>query len=384
MEKRLRSSLHSSAEDFLNSATKLSFKSSKQTLKTLIHSVTTSSNLISTLPLSLYNSISNAIQSLQNQTTPDPANSPPPKRLRRSSRTAKSTSSDDNGNGNDSSAPDKKKNILEDLNIYSHVALLCIIHPKKVFSSSNLLPAVQLLHDNLIIFESDSVLSSEIVGLCESWWKNDLAGKEMLISQFLPLMVSRSLTLKKKVDVHRVYSLRDAFSLFDFDDDSIEDLKLLLIRCVISPLYLKTEDGRKFLAFVFGLSRQMLKEALAMIKSQIPFGRKSMLEAYGDVLFRAWKDGEDGFREESEGGFLQVLVEGAIYASSMGFAASIRRVLGGFINQRTTHGVEKMLFKLAEPVMFRSLQVSGFCVSNLVLNMKCLLKCNALNGMICL
>ncbi|KAK2657623.1 hypothetical protein Ddye_010675 [Dipteronia dyeriana] len=357
MEKRLRSSLRSSAEEFLVSATNLNFKSAKQTLKTLIHPITQSSDLTKTLPLSLHNSVSHSIQLLKRETFPDVAKSPPTKRLRRSSRTVKSSS---NNSDEDNNVTSGKQNVLENLQIYSLVAQLCVTHPKRVFSASDLLPAVQLLHDNLILFESDLVLSLEIATLCESWWRDDLEGKEMLISQFLPFLVSRSLTLKKKVDVHRVYVLRDAFTLFDFEDESIEDLKLLLIRCVISPLYLKTEDGRKFLAFVCGLSQQVLKEGLAMIKSQIPFGRKSVLEAYGEVLFRAWKGVvEEGFRKEIEDRFLQGLVEGAIHASSKGLAASVRRVLGAFINQRTIDGVEKLLFKLSEPVIFRSLQVAN-------------------------
>lgn len=242
-----------------------------------------------------------------------------------------------------------------------------VTHPGSVISSSDLLPAVRELHDNLILFESDPVLPNEVAGLCEEWWKAELPGRDVLISQTLPFLVAKSLTLKKKVDVHRVYSLRDAFSLLDFDDESIEDLKLLLIRCVISPLYLKSEDGRKFVAFTFGLSLQLLKEILAMIRSQIPWGRKSTFEAYGDILFRAWKQLERNLKLEVEDGFLQSMVDGAIHASSRSFAASIRRVLGGFTNQRTTEGVEKLLFRLAEPVIFRSLQVSllllGFMIS---------------------
>lgn len=157
--------------------------------------------------------------------------------------------------------------------------------------------------------------------------------------------------------------LREAFSLFDFEDESIEDLKLLLNRCVISPLYLKTEDGRKFLSFLFGLSDQLGKELLAMIRSQIPFGRKSMLEGYGDILFRAWKAAAEDSRSEIENGFLQDLIEGSIHASSGTFASYIRRVLGAFINQRTVDGVEKLLYRLAEPVIFRSLQVNAYLCS---------------------
>lgn len=364
MDKRLRSSLRTSAEDFLSTATSLSLKSSKSSLKTLIHNIKPSSDLCSSLPLSLCDSISKSVQSFRNLPEPNSPNlglsksprSPPTKRLRRSSRHC-NTPNEPEKEPHGSNIEDEKQNILRRLEILTHIALLCVSHPQTVFSPSDLLPGVQALHDNLIVFESASVLSSEIECLCEEWWKKNLPGHELLISQFLPFLLARSLTLKKKVDVHRVCVLREAFLLLDFDDESIEDLKLLLVRCVISPVYLKTEDGRRFLSFIFGLSNQLVKELLAMIRSQIPFGRKSMLEAYGDILFRAWKAAEADSRVEIENRFLQDLIEGATHASSATLASYIRRILGAFIGQRTTNGVEKLLFQLAEPVIFRSLQV---------------------------
>jgi len=190
-------------------------------------------------------------------------------------------------------------------------------------------------------------------------------GRESLISQSLPFLLSRSLTLKKKVDVHRVYMLREAFTLFDFEDESIEDLRMLLMRCVVSPLYVKTEDGQRFVSFAFGLSRQLMKSGLAVVKAQIPLGSKSVLEGFGGILFRAWKEVELDLKGEIEDGFLQGIIDSAIHASSSAFAASLRRVLGGFISQRTSQGVEKLLFTLAEPMIFRSLQVAN---SNVRLN----------------
>ncbi|KAE8675627.1 hypothetical protein F3Y22_tig00111650pilonHSYRG00052 [Hibiscus syriacus] len=349
MEMRLRSSLKSSAEDFLSSAVKLTLKSSKASFKSLIHSIPPSSPLSSTLPSSLHLSISNSIRSFQDKTThheADTSHSPPAKRTRRSAR---------NPNPQDN----QLDNSRETLRTLTYIAYLCVSHPRNVFQHSDLIPSVRSLHDSLIIFELDPVLSYEIACLCEEWWKQNLPEKEILISQTLPFFLSKSLTMKKKVDVHRVYSLREAFNLFDFEDESIEDLKLLLIRCVIEPLYLKTEEGKRFLAFAFGLSLQFLKECLAMIKAQIPFGRKSMLEAYGEILFKGWKGVEGKLKREIEDGFLMGLVEGAIHASSKGLGSSIRRVLGGFINQRTVDGVEKLFFRLAEPVIFRSLQVAN-------------------------
>ncbi|KAF3440827.1 hypothetical protein FNV43_RR19113 [Rhamnella rubrinervis] len=366
MEKRLRSCLQSSAEEFLASATKLAPKSSKPSLRNLIYGVKPSSDLCSSLPLTLYRYISHSIQSfrdlLEPGTNPSPTKSPPtppPKRPRRSSRASKTRVEPCSDHNPEPNVNDKKKKVLQSLHIYACISSSCVSHPENAFSPSDLLPGVQALHESLVLFELDWGLSSEIANLCEEWWKEDFPGRESLISQSLPFLLSRSLTLTKKQDVHRVYSLREAFSLFDFEDESIEDLKLLLVRCVIAPLYIKMEEGRRFIAFTFGLSAQLLKEMLAMIRSQIPFGRKSMLEAYGDIVFRAWKVAEGDMRDEIENGFLQILIEGAIHASSAAFAASVRRVLGAFINQRTNDGVEKLLFRLAEPVIFRSLQVAN-------------------------
>ncbi|KAF4402033.1 hypothetical protein G4B88_017545 [Cannabis sativa] len=370
MEKQLRSTLQSSPDEFIASASKFALKSSRTALKTLIHAIKPSSDLCSSLPSSLNAYISQAIQSFCNPTAPkfeqesnrSPAKSslsPPTKRHRRSSRIPRTRVERDPELNSAPNTDEEKHKITQSLQAIAYIVRMCVSHPKKVFSPLDLLPGVQSLHDNLIVLESDSALSSEIVNLCEEWWKEDLAGRESLISQSLPFLLSRSLSLNKKQDVYRVCGLREAFVLFDFVDESIEDLKLLLNRCVIAPLYMKTEEGRRFIAFAFGLSRQMLKEFLAMIRSQIPFGSKSMLEAYGDVLFRAWKVAEMDTKEEIETGFLQGLVEGAIYASSATLAASVRRVLGAFINQRTTNGVEKLLFGLTEPVIFRSLQVAN-------------------------
>ncbi|KAJ4965106.1 hypothetical protein NE237_016955 [Protea cynaroides] len=356
MEKRIRSSIQVSAEEFLLSAKNFGFQAVKPSLKTIIWNINASSELSCSLPLALHQSISRSIESFKqllnshNTECAKSPHSPVRKRIRRSSRQAKNRKEPNE---------DPERQILEDIEIDTHITVLCISHPKKVFSSPNLLPSARALHDNLILFEKDPILQSNIASLCEDWWKEQLPDRETLVCQSLPVLLSRSFELGKKVDVRRVYALREAFSLLDFEDESIEDLKLLLLRCIITPLYLKTEEGRRFAAFSFGLSGQLVKEALAVIRSQIPFGRKSMLEAYADIIFRAWKAMDGSLRGEIENDFMQSLIEGAIYASSGSFAASIRRVLGGFINQRTTAGVEKLLFRLTEPVLFRSLLVAN-------------------------
>ncbi|KAK1301088.1 hypothetical protein QJS10_CPB13g00391 [Acorus calamus] len=243
------------------------------------------------------------------------------------------------------------------------------------FSPSDLLPAVRELHDSLVHYEEDPALLSEVSGLCELWWREQLPGRESLIAQSVPFLLAKSLNnLGRKSDVRRVHALRDALPLLDFEDEgSIEDLRLLLVRCFVTPLYIKTDEGRRFLSFALGLNGRLAKEALAIVRSQIPFGRKSVLKAYGDVVFGAWKlcergeeEGQLFLKEEIEKGFLQGLFEGAIHGGPRSLAASIRMVLGGFIGRRAIIvDVDKLLFRLAEPLLFRSLQVAN---SNVRLN----------------
>lgn len=204
---------------------------------------------------------------------------------------------------------------------------------------------------------------SAVASLCEDWWKEDLPRREELIPLALPYLLSKSLTNGKKADVHRVFALREALCSFDFEDESIQDLKLLLIRCLVTPLYLKTEEGKLFIAFLLGLDEQLLREALALMKTQIAFDKKSVLDAYSAVLFRVWKglDADDTkgvvMREVIEDGFMQELIDWAVHERSSSLAMSIRRVLRGFLDQRSTNGVDKLLFRLAQPVLIRSLQV---------------------------
>jgi len=49
----------------------------------------------------------------------------------------------------------------------------------------------------------------------------------------------------------------------------------------------------------------MVRELGAIVRNQIPAGRKSVLEAYGDVLYRAWREGSGLCLLEVED-FLQV------------------------------------------------------------------------------
>lgn len=148
----------------------------------------------------------------------------------------------------------------------------------------------------------------------------------------------RANTAGRVVDVKACYSLREAFTLLDYDDPSSGDIKRLLLQSAMHPAFLHRPEGRKFVAFVFRLHVPLVAELMAIVKNQvwscgdccwcslaraldclilgrqvhskvgdgvrpavlasltchdlpqIPGGRRSVLEAYGEIIFRAWRD----------------------------------------------------------------------------------------------
>ena len=103
---------------------------------------------------------------------------------------------------------------------------------------------VDSLHSLLLAVERDtsafSKLKSSISQVCQQWWLRKLPKAEFLMPQLLPYLLMVSLEPDaSQADVKRVYMLREAFHLFDFHDESMESILDLLMRAMISPIYLK-------------------------------------------------------------------------------------------------------------------------------------------------
>ena len=363
MEEAFYNALDSSPDELLCLVVRYNSRPNKASLKAAIHRSSKDQAIRLCGSLSAFSDLQ--VQAFQNFDSSQYENnidefktpSPKRKRRRRACNISSLASSPEKGRGRIT----RKDFILSNLKACATVTHLALSHPKKAFQPCDLFPTVQTLHDQLVFFEDDLELQDIIATLCETWWKDHLPGRESLIAQSLPFLLSKSLEIGRKAHVHRVYNMREAFTLFDFMDESIEDLKHLLMRCVLTPAYLRSTDGCRFITFLFNINGQLTKELIVMVKSQIPFGRKSILEAYGEILFRAWKTASDDcHRDIIEEFCMQSLIEGAVYASSKTLASSIRKILVSFTAQRTQEGVEALLFRLQEPILFRSLQVHSF------------------------
>jgi condensin-2 complex subunit G2 len=239
---------------------------------------------------------------------------------------------------------------------------LLLTHPSHPPRWDDLIHPLELLHGRLaLLATADPPLAALAAACFELAWRADAPGRDALVAQTLPYLVALALTSGNSARpvLRRLFALRDALLLLDYDDDqSISDFKQLLLRCFVSPLFLKAEEGRKFLALLLGVSEGVAREGLELVRAQVGItnAKRAAVVAYGEVVFRAWKDG-GWVRGEVGEAFLQGMVEAAVHARSKEVAKAARKIIWVFVEQRAVAGVEKLVFRLAEPVLFRSLQV---------------------------
>ena len=165
-------------------------------------------------------------------------------------------------------------------------------------------PCIDIL---LELSDFDKDLQNSISLLCEKCWSKDIEGKSDLVPNTLICLVARSLSPGAKVarillqllhhsklhsvslththmhtiytmhshtqlvDVKRVWSMRQAFLLLDFDDPSADVMKTMLLSCCAHPLYLRWDQGRKLVSFMFGLHPAFVGDLHLSIKKVIPY-----------------------------------------------------------------------------------------------------------------
>ncbi|CAM9531234.1 unnamed protein product [Ectocarpus fasciculatus] len=218
------------------------------------------------------------------------------------------------------------------------------------------------LHDIVLSLQGlqGEALRSVIAKVCEMWWTQDRPGAEHLVVHLIPVMLVRSLSPDaKEADVKRMHGLKGALLLLDFEDESSDSLRALLLRTFMSPVYLKCSEGKRLLASFFGLHPSLVSEIHAVMKAQMPGAKKAVLAAYGEVYFRVWRGAEGPYLEKVEMLCLQDLMHACIHASTPKMHQNILVVLDGLHSQKKVKGVDADLLRLYGPVMWRSLRVAN-------------------------
>ena len=244
----------------------------------------------------------------------------------------------------------------------ANLARILVADPARMPLPPSLLEASVALHD--IIFDLHdaraSSLQESIVDLCEAWWASERPGRDELVPQTISYLLVKVLgESASAADVKRLYAFRSALQVLDYADESIGPLKRLLLHIAIRPLVLRNPEGRKLLVYLFGLHPPFIAELHRSIKAQIPVCRKALRSLYGEVYFKAWRGASGAYLERIEEGCLQDLMFHAVHASSTAMATSLRQVLGHLHEQKRQKGVDQMLVRLYEPVLWRALKVAN-------------------------
>lgn len=235
----------------------------------------------------------------------------------------------------------------------------------------------EMLHDLLFPLQNcgkeGMVTQSAIFSMCENWWHGNFEDKELFVTQLIPLLLVKSLEdTAQKNDVKRLCSIRDAIDLLDFECDSITTLKNHLLRTVTNPLFLQSTEGKKFITHLFHVDASLVVDLHKAIKVQMFEAKKSILNAYGEIYYNAWKQSVDkkneDEEEEEELGEIQTSIEEnalqdmmyyQIHAANPKIASSIRIVLDKFYLNKKSPDVESMLHRCYGPLLWRSLAATN-------------------------
>ena len=115
-------------------------------------------------------------------------------------------------------------------------------------AGSGLGPVPQLLAQRSSCEEQDRSTSESSRRFPCTTAKGELGGDATLLAH-----------AEVKADVKRCHALREALTLLDFDDESIDDIRRYLLRAAFSPAFLRVAEGRRFIGFLFTLHPQMVR-----------------------------------------------------------------------------------------------------------------------------
>ncbi|CAH0487835.1 unnamed protein product [Peronospora farinosa] len=226
----------------------------------------------------------------------------------------------------------------------------------------------QELHDQLLRLrgESDQVLATQeaISLLCEACWKHNFCGRaHSLVTQLLPYLIVRSYESpatdrfnSKKHPIRRLFAIKDALPLLDFDDDSSGLLRDILLRCFIQSAFFKSPDAVPFLSFLFTLHVPFVEDINETIRNQIPNQRNSILIKYGLIYFKAWVGSKRAFRAKIEEECIQRYVRDAVHAGSTSLFNAVRTVLQVFFDNKRHPDVDEMLYRICSPILWRGVK----------------------------
>ena len=225
----------------------------------------------------------------------------------------------------------------------------------------------QKLHNILFALQSCGIEGQKVqnllLSMCEKWWLGKFIDREFMVPQFLPVTIMKALDSDaKQTEIKRLFSVRDALYLLDFEDENISFLRSLLLKTVSNPLLLRSSDGRRIISMLFQLDKSLISDLHQSIRVQIPDSKKPILLSYGDIYYRAWTESNDEMKQAIEECALQDLMYAALHIESSSMAKSIMIVLSTIHEKKKSPNIDKLLYRMYGPIMWRALSASNALV----------------------
>ncbi|KAL6097725.1 ncapg2 [Pungitius sinensis] len=228
---------------------------------------------------------------------------------------------------------------------------------------SSLLEIAHRLHMVLVSLPfSMAPLQRDIHVLCEAWWKKGLKDKEKFGRTAFLISLQKSFTTKKlAVEIQRVWSLHGVLLSLDYTSEENKQIIDLLLQCFHRPNYLRNDDGKRFLVFLFSWNVNFICVIHSTIKNQLPFYSKTMTTHIMEIYFRAWKKANGDFLEKIESSCIQDFMQNAIFLHRASpVHAKVRQIMSYFHSRQGSNKVDKMLSNLYKPILWKALSVPNF------------------------
>ncbi|PXF42082.1 Condensin-2 complex subunit G2 [Gracilariopsis chorda] len=248
-----------------------------------------------------------------------------------------------------------------------------LVQNRKNPPNASLRELIVYLHEKLLSTTHRQV-QNQISKICEWMWSVSDPQREEIVPCTMLYLLLRSFGEESKIydpsyppsrkggtatDVRRVYAMRKALNALNLSPSSshAETLRTLLLRCTSSAVYLRVDEGRKFLAHLLTVE-DVQNAVFDALVNQLATVKKHSARLFGIVFLVAWKVQRSDWLAKK----LMKVSEFAIRAGSEPYASNLRTVLSAFHANKRVNGVDLLLNRIYGPVLFGNLMVANAVV----------------------
>ncbi|KAF7669955.1 hypothetical protein LDENG_00105460 [Lucifuga dentata] len=252
------------------------------------------------------------------------------------------------------------------MSVVEGVTLVALVSVKVLQDSDTfnaLLEITHRLHDVLVSLPvSAGPIELHIRTLCEAWWKKGLQEKEKFGRTAFFMSLQKAFALKKPwAEIQRLWGLHDVLLCLDFTSEDNKQIIDLLLECFHRPVYIRNDDGKRFLVFLFSWNVSFIWAIHATIKNQLEFYSRTITNHIAEIYFRAWKRATGDFLEKIETLCIQDLMQSAILLRRTSpVYAKVRQIVSYFQTRKGGRSVDAMLCKLYRPFLWKFLSAPNF------------------------